>query len=125
MTINNLPSIIKPRATKVRLASNWQTTPILYHCTTKVRFSPDHPYEGKSDLNGHISRHVTSLLGRTSNDRVKCLLFPRTLTRLAADWFYSLPAGRPTLNAIKVVALTFHLKLKFPTSNRVGEICED
>ncbi len=38
---------------------------------------------------------------------------------------YNAIIGRPTLNALRVVTSTFHLKLKFPTSNEVGEIYGD
>ncbi|OWM87946.1 hypothetical protein CDL15_Pgr000363 [Punica granatum] len=46
----------------------------------KVRFFQMTPYDGKSDPNDHICRHIILLLGRTFDERVKCLLFLKTLT---------------------------------------------
>jgi len=38
---------------------------------------------------------------------------------------YNIILGRPTLNRLKTVTLTYHLKVKFPTANGVGEIRGD
>ena len=38
---------------------------------------------------------------------------------------YNVILGRPTLNRLKAVTLTYCLKMKFPTPNGVGQICGD
>ena len=38
---------------------------------------------------------------------------------------YNIILGRPALNRLKAVTSTYHLKVKFPTAHRVGEIRGD
>ena len=38
---------------------------------------------------------------------------------------YNAIIGRPTLNSWKIVTSTYHLSVKFPTENRVGEVQGD
>ena len=38
---------------------------------------------------------------------------------------YNIILGKPALNRLKVVTSTYHLKVKFPTAHRVGEIKGD
>ena len=38
---------------------------------------------------------------------------------------YNVIFGRPNLNRLKAVMLTYCLKMKFPSPNRVGQICGD
>ncbi|PKI77743.1 hypothetical protein CRG98_001867 [Punica granatum] len=50
-------------------------------------------YDGKYDPHHHIGRHVTSLLGETIDQRVKCLLFSITLTGGTYEWSNLLLTG--------------------------------
>lgn len=36
---------------------------------------------------------------------------------------YNIIIGRPTLNILQAVALTYHLAMKFPTVARIGVVC--
>lgn len=53
---------------------------------------------------------------------------PRTVATMAnflvvkAPCSYNKILGHPTLNSLKAVASTYHLKMKFPTNLGVGEI---
>ena len=38
---------------------------------------------------------------------------------------YNAILGRPTLNSWKAITLTYHLMIKFPTENGVGEVRGD
>ncbi|KAF5465146.1 hypothetical protein F2P56_015177 [Juglans regia] len=57
------------------------------------------------------------------------ILVGKTLGEWQLPWFvvkvpssYNAILGRPTLNHLRVVTSTFHLKMKFPTPTGVGEI---
>ena len=57
--------------------------------------------------------------------------YPQQITRdvtfLVVDCSsaYNAILGRPTLNSWKTVTLTYHLMIKFPTENGVGEVRGD
>ncbi|PKI59306.1 hypothetical protein CRG98_020298 [Punica granatum] len=62
-------------------------------------------YDGTTDPQDYVWRHVTSLLGRTTDENVKCLLFPATLTGGTAEWFSLLPTG--SIKSFKQLLDTF------------------
>ncbi|PKI46299.1 hypothetical protein CRG98_033308 [Punica granatum] len=50
-------------------------------------------YDSKADPHDYVRKHIMSLLRRTRDENVKCLMFPTTLTRSVAEWFNSLLAS--------------------------------
>ncbi|KAL2252463.1 UNVERIFIED_CONTAM: hypothetical protein Sindi_0041000 [Sesamum indicum] len=57
--------------------------------------------------------------------------YPKRSTKLVkflvvkAPFAYNVILGRPSLNLFRAIASTFHLKLKFPTPDGVGEAAGD
>ncbi|KAL0390996.1 UNVERIFIED_CONTAM: hypothetical protein Scaly_0456700 [Sesamum calycinum] len=57
--------------------------------------------------------------------------YPKTSTKMVkflvvkAPSAYNIILGRPSLNLFRAIASTFHMKLKFPTSDGVGEVVGD
>ncbi|XP_071939899.1 uncharacterized protein [Coffea arabica] len=71
-----------------------------------------HP-EGMVSLMVTIGRHP------------RCRTVPVSFAVVKADSPYNMLIGRPTLNALRAVYSTYHLRFKFPTSEGVAEVSSD
>ena len=57
---------------------------------------PKVTFTGKEDPEAHLAAFHTQMMLVGGSDAVKCKLFMSTLTRMALDWFVSLPEGHVT-----------------------------
>jgi len=54
---------------------------------------PKVTFIGMEDPEAHLTAFHTQMMLVSGSDAVKCKLFMSTLTRMAMDWFISLPNG--------------------------------